>query len=557
MPEEQPQSFLFPDLQASQFSNSTPMMKQYFEIKKQHPDKLLLFRLGDFYEFFYDDARTASRELNLTLTSRHNDIPMCGIPYHAADNYIAKLVQKGIKLVICDQVEDPKLAKALVKREVTSIITPGTVTNLLMLDDRRNNWLLTIGSDATTFTACFADISTGDIFVSACHSVERRDFLDNLLSRFGTREVLCSPAVFADPDVKKVLKQHNADAAVTEFPAWKFAPDYGREKLTSQYKLQNLQSLGLEDRPDLVSVAGAALSYMEETQKQALAGLKKVRYFSISDSMYLDRATIRNLELTANSQDGSLHGSLLSVVDLTLTSVGARLLRSRLLQPLLDPVRINKRLDRVSHFVEDSLLRGEVRTILREINDLERLATRVALKKANPKEVLALRNSLVGARKLLDLLQQTKFYKSPDTSELVAMIVSCLSDDPPIKIEDGGVVRPGFDAELDKYRESQTKGRQWILDLEEAERRRTHISSLKVRFNNVFGYYIEVTKTNLPLVPQDYIRKQTLANAERFTNQKLQEYETLILSAEDKVVGLEKKIFDGLLDRIAEKTALI
>jgi DNA mismatch repair protein MutS len=554
---DESQSFLFPDGSPARPSAQTPMMKQYFDIKKQHPDKLLMFRLGDFYEFFFDDARTAARELNLTLTSRHSDIPMCGIPFHAADNYVAKLVQKGFKLAVCDQVEDPKLAKTLVRREVTSIITPGTVTNLLMLNDRQNNWLVALWTDGKAFSAAFADISTGDIFVSACPASGRREFLDNLLSRFQSREVLCSPRAAADGEVRKVLKYHNADAALTEFPEWQFEPSRAAQKLAAQYGLQNLKSLGLEDRPDLTAAAGAALAYMEETQRQGLAGLKKVRYLSVTDSMYLDRATIRNLELVANSQDGSAFGSLLSVVDRTLTSVGARLLRSRLLQPLLDVAQIDGRLDRVGHVAEDSLLRGEVRGVLKEINDLERLATRVALKKANPKELVALRNSLAAGQKLLDRLRPGGLYGHRDTSGLTGMIASCLADDPPLKIEDGGVVRQGFDAELDKVREAQTKGRQWILDLEEAERRRTRISSLKIRFNNIFGYYIEVTKPNLPLVPADYIRKQTLANAERFTNQKLQEYETLILSAEEKVLAMEKRIFDGLLDRVTAETGLV
>ncbi len=538
------QDVLFPE------ANLTPMMAQYMDVKRQNKDKLILFRLGDFYEFFFDDAKIVSRELGLTLTARHNDVPMCGIPHHAAEGYISKLIQRGHKLAICDQTEDPKLAKKLVKREVTALITPGTVTNLQMLSDKKNNYLFLLWADEASLSVAFADISTGDFLVSSSPKSSRKEFLDNLLSHFPTKEILASASVMQDEEVQKLLQSHGCQTFVSEYPDWKFDFSYAKEKILSQYDLKNLKPFGLEDRTELVAPAGAALSYMEETQKQALKSLKGIQIYSLGTYMYLDRSTIRNLELVSNNQDGGDFGSLLSVIDRTLSPMGGRLLRQRLLQPLLDKKTIEDRLDRVEHFFVETIRRSEVRNILSEIHDLERLATKVSLKKANPKEMMALRGSLLASQKLLDLLKPSKLYDWKDVNSCAELINKTLVDDPSLDFEDGRVIRQGVSAELDKYLESQTKGKDWILQLEDEERRKTHINSLKIRYNNVFGYYIEVTNSNLAQVPKDYIRKQTLTNAERFTNQKLQEYESVILGAREKVTELQKKLFDELLDKV-------
>jgi DNA mismatch repair protein MutS len=533
------------------------MMAQYMEVKRQNRDKLILFRLGDFYEFFFDDAKTVSRELGLTLTARQNDVPMCGIPHHAADGYIAKLIQKGYKLAVCDQTEDPKLAKKLVKREVTALITPGTVTNLQMLSEKKNNYLFVLWSDSLHFSVAFADVSTGDFYLSATRMENREEFLDNLLSRFPTKEILASSAVMADEKVQRLLRMHGVQNLVAQFPDWKFEPAFARDKILCQFNLRNLKPFGLEERPELVGVAGAALAYVEETQRQALGNIKPMQVYSLGAYMYLDRATIRNLELVSNNQDGGDYGSLISVIDRTLTPMGGRLLRQRLLQPLLDRKMIEERLDKVTLFFEESLLRGDLRSILQNIHDLERLATKVSLKKANPKELMALCSSLKFCQAAMDAMKGSGHYLWKDVGPIISAIEETLVDDPSLDFEDGRVIRQGVDPELDRCLESQTKGKDWILQLEEQERKRTKIGSLKIRYNNIFGYYIEVTNANLPQVPQDYIRKQTLTNAERFTNQKLQEYESVILGAKEKVTELQKRIYDSLLERLKEHIPLI
>jgi DNA mismatch repair protein MutS len=537
--------------------SSTPMMRQYLETKRKHADKILLFRLGDFYEFFFDDAKTVAAELNLTLTSRHNDIPMCGIPHHAADTYISRLVKKGYKLAICDQVEDPKTAKTIVRREVTSVITPGTVTNTLMLDDRRNNYLFALDASAEEAAAAFCDVSTGDLFTASAPFRDRLRFFEDLLSRFPTREVLVRPALFADPAVGKLLAVLVPSGSVSEHSEYSFDVGLAEEKARKQYGTKSLKAFGLDASPAAAGAFGALLGYVEETQKQNLSSVKPPRTWSAGDAMSLDRATIRNLELVRNSQDGGDDATLLSVMDRTCTAAGGRLLFRRILQPLLDPDRIRKRLGRVRYFYDDSLARGKVRDILRGIADLERLCTRIVLKKAAPKETAALKRSLLASAELLEALKPSGHYGWFDSSPVVELVGKTLADDPSNDFEEGGVIRTGFDAVLDKYRASRSEGRQWIAELEEAERKRSGISSLKIRYNGVFGYYIEITKANLASAPSDYIRKQTLANAERFTCSKLQEYETVILEAAQKTSSLERELYDRLLDALKEHVELV
>ena len=539
-----------------EYSVSTPMMRQYLDIKKKHPDKLVLFRLGDFYEFFFDDAKVAASELNLVLTSRHNDIPMCGIPHHAADSYINRLVKKGYKLAVCDQMEDPKLAKTIVRREVTQIITPGTVTNTLMLEDRRNNYLFSLNILDKEVSAAFCDISTGDLFVSFSDSSSKEDFFENIMCRFPPAEILINP-LLAEPSVKKVLSVFVPEGSINEYEKWTFDFEIASEYICRHYNIKTLKPFGLDEKPVMAGAVASLLSYVEETQKQSLATIKPPRIWNGLEVMNLDRTTIRNLELVRNNQNGETEGSLLSVMDLTCTSGGGRLLFRRLLQPLLFRDRINERLNRVNFFFEDNIIRGQIRDLLKKIADLERICTRIALKKALPKETLTLRRSLETSIEIMNILKDSNLYRVFDPVPVISLIAERLSDDPSNDFETGGIIRDGFNETLDKYRASRTEGRKWIMDLEDAERKRTGISSLKIRYNNVFGYYIEITKANLSSVPADYIRKQTLANAERFTCAKLQEYESVILEAEEKTVSLERELYEKLLTDLNQYVSLI
>lgn len=535
---------------------STPMMRQYLKIKNKNRDKLVLFRLGDFYELFMDDAKTASRELNLTLTARH-DIPMCGMPHHSIESYVAKLIRKGYKVAMCDQVEDPKKTKTIVRREVTSVITPGTVTNLAMLSEKENNFLFTVFLGGNRISAALADLSTGDFFVSEDDHSNALEFLDNLNAHFPASEVLACPAALDEPAVIRVFERASNPVPVTAYEEWNFEPANAEDRIKSQFGLAGLKSLGLEDLQASVRAAGAALSYLQETQKQALQGLKRVKPYSLSSYMLLDSTTIRNLELVKNSRDGGLQGSLLSVLDRTCTAMGGRLLRTRMVEPLLDQKKIENRLDRVEHFYQDSVLRSGTMEKLGSIQDMERLMTRVSLKKATPRDTAALCNSLKQAKDVFQGLGPAGLYQCPDPSFVYKLISETLQEDPSLNFNEGRVIREGVNADLDKYRESRTKGRKWILELEVKERERTGISSLKIKFNNVFGYYYEVTNTNLKKVPDDYIRKQTLSNAERFINQKLQEYESLILGASEKMEALEKELFFELLDKINGQISVV
>ena len=535
----------------------SPMMKQYLDIKQKNKDKLLLFRVGDFFELFFDDAKIVSRELNLTLTSRSNKIPMCGVPHRAIESYIAKLIQKGYKVIICDQVEDPKLTKTLVKREITSIITPGTVTDLLMLPEKQNNYLFTLFSNDNFISTAFVDISTGDFFVAEDYLKNKILFLDNLLSHFSTKELLVSSSIEQDKDIKKFISNFDKTLLMSEYSDWNFELQYAKDKVMSQYNLPNLKSLGLEEHLPSIQAAGAILNYIEETQKQSLSNLKKIKKYNTSEFMAVDRTTIRNLELVANSHDGTAQGSLLSTIDKTITSMGGRLMRSRLLQPLLNQKKINARLNRVDFFYNENILREEIIENLKRIQDLERLATRIALQKANPKELISLKNSLIATQEIFNNMKPSKLYTFYDVSSIISLIEKTLEENPSLIFEDGATIKKGINPELDKYKESQEKGRDWILALEQEEIERTGIAKLKIRFNNVFGYYIEVSKLKSSLVPDNYIRKQTLTNSERYTTQKLQEYESLILGAKEKVGELERQEFYILLSKLKASLELL
>ncbi len=524
--------------------SSTPVMRQYQSIKQQVPGALLFFRLGDFYEMFFDDAIVASRELEITLTARNKDkgepIPMCGVPYHAADGYLARLIQKGYRVAICEQMEAPSKAVKLVRREVTRILTPGTATDSHMLRSRENNYLAAVHRSGDKAGMAYVDVSTGEFRATELSLAEVAPALDAL----NVREVIAAPGFNPDPSRLR-----------TEVEAWTFALDLADRILKEHFKLLSLDGCGLDHRPLAVSAAGAVLHYLRDTQRSSLDHLDRPGFFDRNQAMVLDSVTVRNLELvdplfSAEQTDSTLA----SVIDLTCTGMGARLLRRRLLRPSVEIAEINGRLDNIERFTKDTILRAEVRKILDRILDLERLLAKVTLGSVTPRELLALGRSLEKLPELNRLLQEERF---DDLGQVRNAILEGIADEPPAAIVDGGTIRAGVNPELDELRDISRNSKGYIAAIEARERDRTGIQSLKVRFNNVFGYYIEITKSNLHLAPSDYDRKQTLVNAERFTTPELKELEGKVLAAEDRILTLEKDIFNQIRNLVATHAGAI
>ncbi|MBM3786493.1 MAG: DNA mismatch repair protein MutS [Acidobacteria bacterium] len=506
--------------------SSTPLMRQYNSVKQQVPGALLFFRLGDFYELFFDDAVTAARELEITLTSRNKDaeqpVPMCGVPYHAADGYLARLIAKGHRVAICEQMEQPGPGKKLVRREVTRIVTPGTATDSNMLRSRENNYLAAVHKTGVAYV----DVSTGEFKCTELGPEESTPLLESL----HVREVLVAEGVSV-PGVK----------TNTKLDAWVFDLDYGERILKEHFGLLSLDGCGLQGRGPATAAAGAVLHYLRDTQRAALDHVERPRYFERGDSMVLDAVTVRNLELVDPMFAGeSRESTLVSVLDTTMTGMGGRLLRRRLLSPSLRVDEINARLDGVESFLRDAILRAEVRRILGQVLDLERLLAKVTLGTAGPREVLALGKSMARVPELNALLGDARF---DEVAEARERILASIAAEPPATLNDGGTIRDGVHAELDELRDVSRNSKQYLANIEVRERQRTGISSLKVRFNNVFGYYIEISKANLHLAPGDYDRKQTLVGAERFTTPELKELEGKILAAQEKILAIERELF--------------
>src|SRR5579862_3394875 len=526
-------------------------MRQYNAVKQQVSNALLMFRLGDFYELFFEDAVTAARELEITLTSRSKEkgsaIPMCGVPYHSAEGYIARLIGRGYRVAICDQVEEPGPGKKLVRREVTRIVTPGTATDAHLLRSHENNYLAAISRNGTRAGLAYVDVSTGEFRATELDVAE----LPGLLESIGAREVLVpaeSPGLLkseqAQPEPRRWI--------VTELDDWVFSVDYSDRILREHFKLHSLDGCGLAGRSAAVAAGGAVLHYLRDTQRAALDHLDAPKYFDRADTMVLDAVTVRNLELIDPIfSDGG--ATLLGVLDQTATGMGGRLLRQRLLRPSLDLAEIEARLDAVSDLARETILRAELRKQLGPVLDIERLLAKVMIGSAGPRDLHALGRSLEQMPKLAEAARLASkplsarisetFARLDPVPEVSGPIVAALSDLPPINIGDGATVRAGYDPELDELRDLSQNGRQFIAQIEARERLRTGIASLKVRFNNVFGYYIEISKANQHLAPPDYERKQTLVNAERFTTPELKEYERKVLDAEDKILALEKDLF--------------
>jgi DNA mismatch repair protein MutS len=524
---------------------STPLMRQYNALKQQVPNTLLMFRLGDFYELFFEDAIIAARELEITLTSRNKEkgmaIPMCGVPYHAAQGYIARLIQKGHRVAICDQMEDASAGK-LVKREITRVVTPGTATDSLALRSHENNYLAAVSRLGKRAGVAHVDVSTGEFRVTEMDAAE----VGAALEQLGAREALFPaelPLLAGEEQGARYLR--------TELDEWIFSFDYADRTLRDHFHLLSLDGCGLADRPAAVCAAGAILHYLRETQRAALEHLDRPAHYDRGESMALDAVTVRNLELVEPLFAGeAADATLLNVLDETLTGMGGRLLRQRLLSPSLDGSEIERRLDAVGELLQQTILRAELRRLLTGILDMERLLAKITMGIAGPRDVLALGRSLEKIPALKASFETQRAARLRDlhdrldeVPEARDRILEAIADEPPLNLADGGTIRAGFHAELDELRDLSRNGRQYIAQIEARERARTGITSLKVRFNNVFGYYIEISKANVHLVPADYERKQTLVNAERYTTPELKDYERKVLDAEDKILTLEKELF--------------
>ncbi len=539
---------------------STPLMRQYHAVKQQVPRALLMFRLGDFYELFYEDAVTAARELEITLTSRNKEkgqpIPMCGVPYHAAEGYIARLVQRGYRVAICDQVEDPRFAKKLVKRELTRVVTPGTATDAALLRSRENNYLAAVAAGGARAGLAYVDVSTGEFRATELEAAESAAALEQL----GARELLVPEGGAAPAAAPGIVR--------TEIDAWAFGYDYAERALREHFHLLTLDGCGLAGRPLAVQAAGAVLHYLKDTQKAALDHLERPSFYDRAEAMVLDTVTVRNLELVEplfTADAAAKDSTLASVIDQTATAMGGRLLRRRLLAPSIDRAEIEARLDAVQTLVEATIPRAEIRRTLGEMQDVERLLAKVTMGTAGPRELLALARSLARIPVLRQSLEALRgparladiFARLDELAEVRDRVLAALADDPPVNLADGGAIRDGFHAELDQWRDVRRNSRQYIAAIENRERGRTGIQSLKVRFNNIFGYYIEISKANLHLAPADYERKQTLVNAERFTTPELKDLERKILEAEEKILDLEREIFQEVRSFAAAHAARI
>ena len=522
---------------------STPLMRQYHGIKQQVPNALLLFRLGDFYELFYQDAVTAARELEITLTSRNKEkgqpIPMCGVPYHSAENYIARLIQKGYRVAICDQVEDARFAKKLVKRELTRVVTPGTAMNAVILRSHENNYLAAVMVENMRAGMAHVDISTGEFRTTELDFDDVAASLETL----NVREVLIPAGTIQEFPCLK-----------TDVEPWVFGADYASRSLLDHFHLLALDGCGLEGRPLAVGAAAAILHYLRETQRSALDHLERPSFYDRSEALVLDATTVRNLELVEPLFAGeSKESTLLFVLDRSRTGMGGRLLRRRLLAPALDTAEIEARLDAVEELHASAILRGELAKDLASILDLERLLSKISLSTAGPRDLAALARSLSVVPSLKQRLSSSKAARLreidarlDEVAEVRDQVLSALSAEPPVNLADGGAIRDGFDPRLDELRDISRNSRTYLAQIEQRERGRTGIASLKVRFNNIFGYYIEISKANLHLAPPGYERKQTLVNAERFTTPELKDLEGKILEAEEKILAIEREIFEQL-----------
>ena len=536
----------------------SPMMVHYCQTKCAYKDSILFYRLGDFYEMFFEDAKIVSRELELTLTGKDCGLseraPMCGIPYHAAETYINRLIDKGYKVAICEQVEDPKTAKGIVKREVTRVVTPGTNLNMQELDEGKNNYLMAIVCVGDHFGVSTADITTGDCYVTEID--EERKLWDEI-NKFLPAEIICNDAfLVSGVDVDDL--RNRLHISVFAMESWYFGDDLCKQTLLEHFKISSLEGLGLADYDSGVIAAGSLFRYLLDTQKNTMEHMNKIIPYTTDRYMVIDSSSRRNLELVETLREKQKRGSLLWVLDKTKTAMGARMLRSFVEQPLIDADAINERLDAVTELNMQAMLREEIREYLNPVYDLERLVSRISYRSANPRDLLAFKMSLEMIPHIKNLLAN---FTSPllvrineqmdGLEDLYTLLEASITEDPPLAVKEGGIIREGYNEQVDTYRNSKTQGKSWLAQLEAEEKEKTGIRNLKIKYNKVFGYYLEVTNSFKDLVPEYYTRKQTLTNAERYITPKLKELEDMILGAEDKLFALEYDLFCQVREELA------
>lgn len=542
----------------------TPMMKQYMEIKEEHKDCILFYRLGDFYEMFFEDAKICSKELEITLTGKsignNKRAPMCGVPYHSVDGYLSKLIDRGYKVAICEQVEDAKEAKGIVKREVVRIVSPGTNLDVQGLDKTKNNYLMAIVYTTNAYGLSIVDVTTGDFYVTEVD--DDRKLMDEVY-KWDPSEIICNDSFLVSGIDIDALKNIN-NLMLSPLEPWSFDDDLCIRALKQHFNVGTIEGLGLNDMTIGVIAAGSIMQFLQETQKTSLPHITKLTPYTYENYMLLDSSTIRNLELIQTLREKKKKGSLLWVLDKTNTAMGARLLRSSIEQPLTDKKMINKRLDAVEQLKDSMISREEIKEYLNSIYDLERLMSKISYKSANPRDLIALKTSL-------SMIPHIKFLIKEFDSELIQeiqeqmdgledihdLIEKSIVEEPPIAIKEGGIIKDGYNEEVDRLKNAKTEGKDWLMELEEKERKNTGIKNLRVKFNRVFGYHLEVTKSYMDLVPEEWTRKQTLANSERYTNPELKELEDLILGAEDKLFPLEYDLFCEIRQWIGDRISRI
>lgn len=561
------------------------MMSQYYTIKQRYPGVILLFRVGDFYETFYEDAHLVSKELNIVLTSR-DGAPLAGVPHHALDAYLSRLVRKGYKVAICEQLEDPKLAKGVIKRDVIRIVTPGTVLEDSVLPEKVNNFLMSLVEAGGNLGVAFIDISTGEFLTTQLEGSGIYEKLSTEIAHYKPSEVIIPHKLAENKKLHDLLAQHNI--FITEYIESAFEHDKAYEKLVEHHKMHSVEHIECEHLKLAVSASGAILSYIEETQKTAVVYIDKLKTYFSAQHMILDSTTVRNLELVQNVRDGTTKDTLLEILDCTATPMGARMLRKWLLEPLIDRKEIIERQNGVEILVKNMILRKDLQEHLSRIKDIERIVARATYGSANARDLIGLKNSIVPIgeiKKILERLPLTNtklklhnidrnekscqeelrlwsllesLQKDLDTlSDIVELISKAIMDEPPATLKEGNIIKPGYDSRLDLIKKEVEEGKEWLATLEARERKKTAIKSLKVGYNNIFGYYIEVSKSYLHLVPENYIRKQTLANAERFTTSELKEKESLIITADERMKSLEYEIFLDVRSSIAKQSKRI
>ena len=540
------------------------MMQHYMKTKEEYKDCILFYRLGDFYEMFFDDALTVTKELEITLTGKDCGLeeraPMCGVPFHAAETYINRLIAKGYKVAICEQMEDPKTAKGMVKREVIRVVTPGTNLNATGIDDAKNNYLMSIVYMENHFGICIADVSTGECYVT---EVDKGRKLVDEINKYTPSEIICNQALMVSGiDVDDLKNRMNI--AVYPLDSWYFDDELCHKILMEHFHVMSIEGLGLGDYETSILAAGALFIYLKETQKSNLEHMSRITPYVTDHFMLIDSSSRRNLELVETLREKQKRGSLLWVLDKTKTAMGARMMRSFVEQPLVDVEEIEKRQDAIEELNSKPMIRDEIREYLQPVYDLERLISRISYHSANPRDLLAFRSSLEMLPHIRLLLKECsssalkEIYEDMDALEdLCELITAAIVDDPPLAMKEGGIIRDGYNKDVDNYRNAKTEGKNWLADLETEEREKTGIRNLRIKYNKVFGYYLEVTNSFKEMVPDYYTRKQTLTNAERYITPKLKELEDMILGAEDKLYSLEYVLFAQVRDKVAAEVERI